>query len=199
LTQLVGGDRQIGDKVLVATALPVLGLARRRLQAVGDQRQRKIVQQRPVVQQMRPLATQTVPGKLPAIDRQIARPAANRCRNQPPHGSGKDAERIAVGLIDHLQLRMQFVRQHGRVHQAARSDHDGRPAAGAAQHRQSEPPALLFVHFVRDARRTAQHDHRLGRFPQAQHLARFVAAFGLFEQRFVQSQVFGRGRERKIQ
>ena len=112
---------------------------------------------------------------------------------------GEPAQHEGMGAADIFQLGPQLVAEHDRVHEAAGPGDDGRAAAGAPQDRNASLAARRLVHFLLDARRAADDDHRLRRLPQSQEFPFRVLVFCLFQQRLVEGEVLGGRRQREFQ
>ena len=93
-------ERQIGNETPVRPASAVIGHSRRHLQTTAHQRERKIVQQRAVVEQMVAAAAGTVAGELPLLKNQVAGAAADDARRQALQRRSQRAEHMTVGLAE---------------------------------------------------------------------------------------------------
>ncbi len=215
----VGGE--VCQEVVMAAPLAVLRLARGQFEEAAHLVNRKLVQQRAVVQEKMRFAAQAVAREFAILHCQIARAGSRYNATAGQASSGTPSTRNTggasgalrraiqrcrdrvqhelVGAVDRSQLRSPRVAQHDGVHQASRAGENGCAATDSPQNWHAMLPACIKIYFMGQPRGAASDDHQRLRLPEAEHFicARIgsiaSAMLRSVQKRFIQSQIF-RGR-----
>src|SRR5205085_1029546 len=99
------GQWQVGDELSMAAPLAILRLPRRHVQALGDQLERKIIEQRAVVQQMLAPTAHRIARKLSFLPNKIANAAILDARRQLRERRAQGPHYFAMTNVDRPQMR----------------------------------------------------------------------------------------------